>query len=144
MTKKAHKVFEAYLKDNDSRYTTQKRAIVEKISKKKNHFEVDSFLAEMNKGNERFSRATVYRTLKQLLDAGLLQKITAKDGRVYYEQNFGESHHDHLICNNCGKIIEIKDDKIGAIFNNYCDTLNFDMEYRSVHIYGTCKQCQKK
>lgn len=133
-----HKQFEKYLEENDSRYTTQKKAIVDEIFKKKTHFEVDEFIADYSE----FSRATVYRTIKQLLDGGFIQKISTKDGRVFYERALGKKQHDHLICNQCGSIFEIKNDIIEKYVNEFCQKIGFKPEYRSLHVYGLCKNCQ--
>ena len=141
LLKEVHQKFQDYLDANESRYTVQKKDIVAYIAKEKEHFEVDDFLAKLRKKNKRFSRATVYRTIKQLLEAQLIQKIQAPDGRVLYEQSFEKKQHDHLICNSCGKIFEIDDPKIQALYDEYCNKINFVPEYRSVHIYGTCSDC---
>lgn len=142
--KNPHKVFEEYLDANEGRYTVQKRAIVDEIFKVKTHFEVEDFIDRLRADNNKFSRATVYRTIKQLLDAGLLQKISTRDGKVFYEKSVPDKQHDHLICNSCGKILEIKDPLISQYLNEHCDKLGFVPEYRSLHIYGQCNKCAKK
>jgi Fur family ferric uptake transcriptional regulator len=142
--KTPHKVFEEYLSTHEGRYTIQKRAIVDEIFKIRTHFEVEDFIDRLRADNNRFSRATVYRTIKQLLDAGLLQKISTRDGKVYYEKSVPDKHHDHIICNSCGKILEIKEDYIERYLGEYCEKIGFVPEYRSLHIYGQCSKCLKK
>ncbi len=142
--KNPHKVFEEFLATQESRYTSQKRAIAEKIFGTKSHFEVEDFIVKLRTENNKLSRATVYRTIKQLLDAGLLQKISTRDGKVFYEKSVSDKQHDHLICNSCGKILEIKDEAITKYLDALCKQQEFSADYRSIHIYGTCKQCQKK
>ena len=88
------------------------------------------------------ARATVYRTVKQLLDANLIQKINAGNGRIFYEYNETLDQHDHMICNKCGKILEIKNKTIEDAIKKECKKLNFIPEYRSIHIYGICSDCQ--
>ncbi|NDC83532.1 transcriptional repressor [bacterium] len=144
MIKNPHKVFEDYLSANDGRYTAQKRAIVDEIFKIKTHFEVDDFIDHVRINDNRLSRATVYRTIKQLLDAGLLQKIATRDGKVFYERSVPDKHHDHVICNICGRIFEIKEDVIDQYVTEFCDRIGFLPEYRSLHIYGQCNKCNKK
>ncbi len=135
-----HAQFEAYLTQRDGRYTLQKRAIVDEIMKMKHHFEIEAFIDKVRKKDPRkFSRATVYRTVKQLFDGGFIQKITTLDGRVFYEQNFGSKHHDHLICNDCGHILEIEDPVIENRLNVFCESVRFRPVYRSLHIYGECE-----
>ena len=137
--KNYHQEFEDFLKTQNSRYTSQKKEIVEEIAKLDHHFEVDDFIAAMRKRKHPFSRATVYRTIKHLFDAGLIQKISTKDGKVYYEENFTHKQHDHIICNHCGKILEIRNEKINKIVNQQCKEMAFIPSYRSMHIYGVCK-----
>jgi Fur family ferric uptake transcriptional regulator len=142
--KKKHALFESFLIQNDGRYTVQKQEIATAIFKTKGHFEIENFIDDFRSDTRKLSRATVYRTIKQLLDAKLLQKISTRDGKVYYEHTVPQQHHAHVICNHCGKIQEIKDTTINEFINTYCNTLKFTAEYQSLHIYGTCKNCSKK
>ena len=138
-----HTKFKDYLEQENLRYTDQKKDIVDGILQKSDHFEIDDFISEMHIKGQRLARATVYRTVKQLLEAKLIQKITGPHGRVFYEYNEVLEHHDHLICSKCGKIIEIKNQTIEKAIQKECDTLGFEPEYRSLHIYGTCSDCKK-
>jgi len=140
--KNTHSTFETFLTQQDSRYTSQKQAIVEEIGKIRQHFEVEEFIDKLRKNDTQFSRATVYRTLKQLFDAGLIQKITTKDGKVFYEHNFLRKHHDHIICNICGSISELNETIIDKVIDDYCQKTGFSLEYRSMHIYGKCQKCR--
>ena len=137
---KFHDAFEEYLETHSLRLTTQKTAIVDALLKVKGHFEIEDFIDSFRKSH-KLSRATVYRTVKQLLDAGLIQKILTKDGKVFYEKSVDKKVHDHLICNVCGKILEMKNSPIETHIQDYCDTISFVPEYRSLHIYGVCKKC---
>ncbi|RAP24727.1 transcriptional repressor [Candidatus Marinamargulisbacteria bacterium SCGC AG-343-K17] len=136
-----HEKFTEYLLSQKQRYTTQRKDIVTAILEKKDHFEIDEFISEVHLQGKRLARATVYRTVKQLLDANLIQKIDAGNGRIYYEYNEELEHHDHMICNQCGKILEIKNNTIEKAIKSECRKLDFQPEYRSLHIYGTCKNC---
>ena len=137
-----HEKFSTYLTEQEQRYTTQKKEIVTAILDKKDHFEIDTFISEVHIQGKRMARATVYRTVKQLLDANLIQKINAGNGRIYYEYNEELEHHDHMICNKCGVILEIKNKIIEKTINDECKKLNFEPEYRSLHIYGICSKCR--
>ena len=139
--KKAHESFETFLKGQDSRYTSQKRAIADKVFNTKVPFEVDLFIFDSTKDGDKFSRATVYRTIKQLYEAGLIQRIATDDGKVYYERNISEKQHDHLICNQCGKISPLKNTGIEETLEKFCNSIGFKPEYRSLHLYGVCKKC---
>ena len=139
MTKKIHEQFQEFLEKNDSRYSTQKKTILTEVLKTKKHFEIEEFLLTLYKKNQKIGRATVYRTVKQLLEAGLIQKISTKDGKVYYESSPDQVHLDHIICNDCGKITEVKDPKIETLIKTHCEKLGFIPTYRSLHIYADCK-----
>ncbi len=139
-----HKAFEEYLSTHEGRYTLQKRIIVDEIFKIKDHFEIEDFIDRLRADKAKLSRATVYRTVKQLLDAGLIQKISTRNGKVFYERSTPDKHHDHIICNSCGKILEIKESFITDYLNTYCEKIEFLPEYRSLHIYGECSKCRKK
>ncbi len=138
---KAEKIYKEYLKRTGGRDTQQKRTIITELSKLRSHFDIEDFINEIRKKDSKGSRATVYRVMKGLLKEGFIQKITTNDGKVYYEHNFTNKHHDHIICNSCGKIFEIESDRIENYINEYCETIGFKPEYRSLHIYGTCSDC---
>jgi Fur family ferric uptake transcriptional regulator len=138
--KNPHTLFEDYLITQDSRYTSQKKAIATEIFKTKGHFEVEDFIDSIRAKDKKFSRATVYRTIKQLLESNLLQKITANDGKIFYEYSIPQNHHAHVICNICGKIQEIKGKEIDSIIQKECKKLHFSASYQSLHIYGECQK----
>jgi len=133
-----HAVFESYLDSVDSRYTKTKRFIATEIFHLSEHFEVENFIDHLRVKTKQISRATVYRTIKQLLDASLLQKISTRDGRVFYEQSRPKNEHAHIICNICGKIFEMHDTTQRTLIESYCNNMNFKVDYQSIHIYGEC------
>ncbi len=143
MSNNPHNVFEEYLEKNEGRYTKTKKFISNEIFGLSDHFEVETFIDHLRAKTKDVSRATVYRTIKQLLDAGLLQKISTKDGKVFYEQSRPKNEHAHLICNICGKIFEMHDKQLRKRIDTYCDNMDFNVEYQSIHIYGECKQCKQ-
>lgn len=138
--KKHIKLFDDYLVKTGGRMTTQKKDIWEEVYKTRTHFEVEEFIDKIRAKNIKYGRATVYRTIKQLLDAGLIQKIQTRDGKVFYERTPDHQQHDHIICNDTGKIIEIKDERIEKLLNEICDEMGFVPEYRSLHIYASSKK----
>lgn len=136
--KNPHKLFEEYLINHDGRYTSQKKAIATEIFNAAEHFEVEEFIDRIRLKDKKFSRATVYRTIKQLLDANLLQKITSFDGKILYEHCTPQNHHAHVICNVCSKIFEIRGKSVENLVKAECDKLDFIPAYQSLHVYGQC------
>src|SRR5882757_5050939 len=89
--------FEEYLQSRGKRVTKQRRIIVDHVFTRHDHFDADELLANLQKevGAREVSRPTVYRTLSELVDAGLLRQMNLA-GRSVYEHDYGYPQHDHL------------------------------------------------
>jgi len=93
---------------------------------------------------------TVYRTLDLLVRMGLINKLAFGDGQLRYEFKSGEKkeHHHHLICNNCGKIIDYSDfideemELIKKIEETLAKKYNFDVKDHNIEFYGFCEKCK--
>lgn len=85
--------------------------------------------------------ATVYRAMKFFYDMKLVNQLDIGDGILRYELNLSE-HHDHLICTNCGKIIEFNDDLIELNQIKIATKNNFILKEHVMTIYGLCEDCQ--
>ena len=136
--------FESYLRRRELRMTLPRRKLVEKIYRIHDHFDADGLLVEFRKKNIRISRATIYRTLELLSEANLVTKTAFRDNKASYELAFGHDHHDHLICNACGAIVEFKDDVIEARQKRICKRFGFAIACHSHKIYGLCSLCRRR
>ena len=96
-----HEKIKKYIESIGARYTENKQHIVEALANSRGHFDIESFLDDVQNTKNTVSRATAYRMIKHLLSGGFIQKIISKDGQVLYEKSFNKSQHDHLICNSC-------------------------------------------
>ena len=85
------------------------------------------------------SRATIYNTLELLANCELLAKRNFGDGLTRYESSFNRKNHDHLICINCGEIIEFTSTKVQKIVDQMCNELGFENAGYSFNIFGKCK-----
>src|SRR5262245_5316823 len=106
--------FEEYLQSRGKRMTQQRRAIVQEVFRHHEHFNADELCDQLTKAKGDVSRPTVYRTLNELDDAGLLRKIPLA-GRRVYEHDYGYPQHDHLYCEKCQKLIEFQSDELIAL-----------------------------
>lgn len=98
----------------------------------------------VQKLDPRIGQTTVYRTLKLLCDAGMATEIHFSDGITRYEVAAPDSHHDHIVCQSCGKIVEIYDPRIEKLQQELTKKHGF-LLLRHVHILsGICADCQKK
>ena len=107
--------FKDVLRKEGLKITPQRIAVLEEIIKDKGHRESEDVYMAIKTRKTHVSRATVYRTLDILVQNGFARKLNLGDGRARYETKIDSPHHDHMICNNCGKIIEFVNDEIEKI-----------------------------
>jgi Fur family transcriptional regulator, ferric uptake regulator len=88
--------------------------------------------------------ATVYRTLRWLKEAGLIQERNFGGGRVRYEPRFSKEKQVHLICRRCGKIIELAAPEMGPFWKSVAQKHNFSIDLDRVEGYGLCPSCEHK
>ena len=136
--------FEEYLQSRGKRATQQRRTLVEQVFSRHEHFDADDLMDELarHQGPRRISRPTVYRTLAELVDAGLLRKMNL-GGRAVYEHDYGYPQHDHLHCQCCNKLIEFRSDEVGRIGEAVAREHQFRVSGHRLIITGICHDCHK-
>lgn len=126
-----------YVHDHRLNTTAQREAIVEQFLRTREHVSIDELLAKVRKRHPKVGYATVYRTLKLLVDSGLAIERQFGDGQARYEV-VGD-HHDHLICVKCGLILEFEDDEIERLQERIAARLGGFVVLRHRHeLYGLC------
>lgn len=134
--------FEDYLRSQNLRLTDQRRLIVKTFSRKKGHISAEDLYRHIHKNTPSIGFATVYRTLKLLADAGLASGKNFGDGFVRFECCPGSTeHHDHLICTNCGNIVEFVNSHIEELQETVAQEHGFLIKDHSLDIYGICSDC---
>jgi Fur family ferric uptake transcriptional regulator len=126
------------------RSTDQRRIIVETFFQAPNHVSIEELLAQVRLQDPRVGYATVYRTLKLLTECGVAFERRFGDGLTRYELADEESHHDHLICVECGTIIEFEEPRIDQIEEEIAKRHGFALRSHKHEMYGVCADCQKK
>lgn len=134
--------FRDYLRKQGLRFTPERKKILEEVFSIRTHFEADELLVRFRNRGERVSRASIFRTLKVLVNSGLLSRIAIEENRAYYEHILGRVHHDHLICMGCGKIIEFNNAEIENLQASICDEYGFLPTNHILKINGYCSACQ--
>ena len=115
--------------------TGQRRLIIKVIENSKDHPDVETLFERANKIDNKVSIATVYRTVKILQNAGILEKLEFKDGRSRFEDAV-RNHHDHLIDLDTGKVIEFIDEEIEHIQRKIANKLGYELVGHKLQLYG--------
>jgi Fur family ferric uptake transcriptional regulator len=92
----------------------------------------------------KISKATVYNTLDLLQECGLVSKYRFAEKMSRYEKAFGRPQHHHLICLECGDIIEFVNDHLDTLQDEVCGEKGFTPQSSSLQVFGTCSKCKKK
>jgi Fur family ferric uptake transcriptional regulator len=132
---------ETFIRQKGLRRTNQRDAIVNAVFAKDEHFNADELYDRVRKTDSTTSRATVYRTLALLVECGLLREIDLGDDQTTYDPNFlNKPDHNHLLCIDCGRVVEFEDPEIEAL--NECVTrrLGFKPVRQTLKIEATCEQ----
>jgi Fur family ferric uptake transcriptional regulator len=134
--------FREYLvsRPTPKRLTDQQRELVRHVFARHSHFDPDQLIAELQKAGSRVSRATVYRTLSKLVDAGLLRKIEVGP-RTVYDHDYGYPWHEHLVCDECGAMIEFQHPAIEAALKEVAAQHGFRAEGHELVVRGVCGAC---
>mgnify|MGYP000979696217 FL=1 len=130
------------LKKEGLRYTQQRQLIWDELCSSEEHRDAEEIYLSLRKDGVNASRATVYRTIDVLVKNKLVRKLDLGDGKARYENKMDSSHHDHLICVQCGKIEEFMDDKIESRQDEIVKRFGFKM-IRHIHqLFVLCDKCQ--
>ena len=134
--------FREYLasRPRPQRYTDQQRELVEHIFARHTHFDTDELLADLRKADRRVSRATVYRTLTKLVDAGLLRRIEIGP-RTVYDHDDGYPWHEHLVCGKCKTMIEFTHEGLTEAVKAVAASHGFHVDGYDLVVNGTCAAC---
>jgi Fur family ferric uptake transcriptional regulator len=136
--------FREYLtsRPRPQRFTGQQRDLVRYVFSKHSHFDAEQLIDEVKGQGFRISRATVYRTLGKLVDAGLLRRLEM-GARTFYEHDYGYPQHDHLHCQQCNKIIEFQHPAVESVLREVCRQQGFQSAGHSFVVRGVCADCNR-
>jgi Fur family ferric uptake transcriptional regulator len=133
--------FERFLEKKELRLTDARAAIVEAALARKGHYPIEELIADLKARGIRGSKATVYRTLPLLAEAGILQPAIVAGDTKSYETTFGAEHHDHLICARCGRVVEFGFEAFEILQREVAGRYGFRLETHHHELVGTCPEC---
>jgi len=124
------------------KFSKKRAAIIEHFIKADRHYTVEQLYNEIKEIVPNISYSTIYRTLKLLVDCGMARTHHFGDTDARFELVHKEQHHDHLVCEKCGRIIEFIHDGIEKFQNAVAKEHNFLVKSHELQIFGVCKRCQ--
>jgi len=130
-----------FIRSKGLRKTTQRDSIVAVAFENEEHFTADELYDRVKSKNLNASRATVYRTLNLLIEVGLLREIDLGGAETTYDPNFVDKpSHNHLICIDCGKVLEFEDEHIELLNDCMTRRLGFRPKSQSLRIEACCEK----
>jgi len=133
-------LFHARLRDRGLKSTSPRDDIARVFFELGQHISAEELYIEVKKINQHVGYATIYRTLKLLKECDLLSERHFDEGQARYEVA-GEHHHDHFICETCGKIVEFEDDEIERMQQSVARKLGVTLHRHKLELYGLCADC---
>ncbi len=137
--------FLSFLGTKNLRMTSQRQAIIETVFGTEEHFTAEQLLEWSRARDRSVSRATVYRTLPLLTESGLVREMDFGKNHKYYDPNYAEHpNHNHIICQDCEKIVEFESEKISQIENEISHRLGFEVKTQRLQITASCDEFKKR
>lgn len=118
-----------------------REAILAAFASSDGHVSADELTARVREQFSRVSASTVYRTMNALVSAGVASSRAFGDGHSRFEPA-GHSHHDHLICTRCSRVVEFTEDEIERLQDEAARRHGFEISSHKLELYGRCKECR--
>ncbi|RME51557.1 MAG: transcriptional repressor [Deltaproteobacteria bacterium] len=135
--------FYDYLAKKGLKSTAQREIILDTFLRSKGHIPIEELLRRVRRKHTNIGYTTVYRTLKLMLECGIAKERNFAGASTVYETT-DESHHDHIICLKCGKIVEFEDERIEALQEEIAALHGFKLFRHKHELYGHCALCQEE
>ncbi len=136
-------IFRRFLKRQGLKFTWERAQTLDVVLGKDGVFEADQLIDEMKAAGHRVSRATIYRTLKHLREAGIVREILIDSGKAHYELSFGKAPKGHLVCVETNRIVEFPTAELDELMQRICQEHGFESVSHRFVIYGVSPEAQK-
>ncbi len=142
MSESPEEKFREFLAIRGEKLTAPRRLLVRHIFNSHKHFDADELVAELpsDAQGRKVSRATVYRTLRLLVEANLLRELRLTN-RTAYEHDYGYPSHDHLHCTECNAVVEFRNDALRKLRDEVSREHGFRASGHRFVITGLCPKC---
>ena len=137
------RTFETYLERKGLKYTRERKRIFAKVKHFSGHFDAEGLYETLKKDSQNIARGTVFRTIPLLLESGVIQTSVGKGKGEFFERANSKSHHDHIICVSCGKVIEYQCEEIEKLQVDVCKKYNVELLFHDHKLFVRCEKCRK-
>ncbi|MCL2283944.1 MAG: transcriptional repressor [Fibromonadales bacterium] len=137
----AIKIYKDFLKSKGLLYTQPREIVLKEAFSANWHFSADELTSQMHKNGINISRATVYRTLASMKEAGILNSVDFGHGHIHYEAPKTKKHHEHISCEKCGTVCEIEVENLTKTINSAAAKTRFKNIKYNIRISGICEKC---
>lgn len=126
---------------NGFKWTPQRKEVTTWIFQNHEHFTVDNIIESLREQGNKVPPATVYRVVQMLRDLDFLLEHDFGGEAKFYEHVPGHPHHDHMVCRQCGAIIEFSDAELESLQEKIAKSFGFQIEDHNLVFFGICKNC---
>jgi Fur family ferric uptake transcriptional regulator len=119
-------------------------AVLEALAAASDHLSADDVWFALRTRGASVSRATVYRTLAHLSAAGLVREVPLGAGHAHFELAREGDHHEHLICDRCGAVVEVHEPRVEDSLLRVCTAQGFVPSTHTVEVRGLCARCASR
>jgi Fur family ferric uptake transcriptional regulator len=136
--------FRRFLRDHRLPVTRQRDLVAQTVLLANDHLSVEGIRRRLREKGAHVGVATVYRTLDVLLESGLVRAHDFGEGFKRYEPMPAQAHHEHLICERCGRVVEFQNERLERMLPVIADEHAFQHDRHRVEIYGVCRECRQR
>jgi len=136
-------LFRSFIKGKGLRNTPEREEIILEIFMSQDHFDVDELYLRLRNTGSRVSKASIYRNIPLIMECGLIKEVWHEDGHMHYEPVYGQTHHCHLRCLSCGKVIEFVENELEEIQKRLGKKHDFDIVDHRLDLVGYCSECRQ-
>ncbi len=133
--------FQKCLKEKGLKNTSQRMTILEAFLESKSHYSTEDLYLKLRQDNPKIGYATIHRTLKLFAECGIAIELNFGDGQARYEPYKDDHHHDHLVCTQCGLVIEFEEPEIEKLQEQVGLRYSFKIKSHRHELYGLCSDC---
>jgi Fur family ferric uptake transcriptional regulator len=135
-------IFRRYLHDQKLKFTPERAMMLDTVLRKTQLFEPEQLVEDLKSLGHRVSRATVYRTLNHLQDAGIVKQVFFDNRQSYYQVIVGRETHDYLICVTTGRVVEFSSERLRQVRDEICREHGFQPLSHQFHVFGISPEGQ--